>query len=220
MKEQKKRRLSNFLYDFVKITGAIPTLIWFRLKVYHFGEKQKLKGGFLISANHVSFLDPLIIYNCFWKRRVHALATTDLYKGGFSTFFFSHMNCIPVDKNNFSISSFREVCDRLSSDVPVLIFPEGHVNQENSDTIEKYKQGAILMAHKSKKPILPVYIVKPKKWYERKKIVIGNLFYPHEMLGAMPSMDEISKVNELLYQKEFELENYYKTCIIKEKTNG
>ena len=54
---KKKRRIgSNFFYDFVKVTGAIPALIWIRPRVIHMGQKCP-KGGVLISSNHPTFVE-------------------------------------------------------------------------------------------------------------------------------------------------------------------
>ena len=46
-KRKKKYPIFSFkylLFDFVKITGAIPTLIYFRPKIYRYGKKEKVKG--------------------------------------------------------------------------------------------------------------------------------------------------------------------------------
>ena len=72
-KKQKKKRRSNFLYDFVKVTGLIPTLILMRPKFFHPYGKRYYKGGILAACNHVDFLDPVVLLLTFWYRRVQAL---------------------------------------------------------------------------------------------------------------------------------------------------
>ena len=108
---KKKRRIgSNFFYDFVKITGAIPALIWIRPKVIHIGEKCP-KGGVLISSNHPTFVDPITLLTAFPRRRLHSLVTKDLYKNKLMTFMLSCMHCIQVDKDNFNMASFHEAVE-------------------------------------------------------------------------------------------------------------
>ncbi len=206
----KKKTKSFFLYDFVKVTGAIPALIWIRPKVYGIGGKkpEKIKGGVLISANHVCLEDPIVILCAFWYRRLVSLATKDLYRTKLLKFMFTSMHCIQVDKENFSMSSLHSVFEYLEADKAVLIFPEGRINF-NDTQMGSFKSGAVLMAYRSKKPILPVYLVKTEKWYHRRKLVVGEPFDVAAVLGDRPTIADMSQVSELLRQKEIELCEYY-----------
>ena len=194
----------------MKITGAIPTLLWFRLKLlYPFG-KPKIRGGVLISANHISYLDPIIICTVFKWRRIHSLATKDLFQKKGMAKFLRLMHCIEVDKENFSIASFHTVVELLSDGKAVSIFPEGQINNTgNNESPLAFKSGVTLMAHKSGAPILPVYIVKRDKWYQRQKVVIGRPIDVKERLGAFPSVESLSSVSALIREEEIKLIEYY-----------
>ena len=61
--------MGNFWYDFVKVTGLIPGLIWIRPKVIRTGGKCP-RGGVLISSNHPTFLDPIILLAAIRVRNV------------------------------------------------------------------------------------------------------------------------------------------------------
>ena len=206
---KKKRRIgSNFFYDFVKVTGAIPALIWIRPKVIHIGQKCP-KGGVLISSNHPTFMDPITILTSFPWRRLHSLVTKDLYKNKLMTFMLTCMHCIQVDKDNFSMASFHEVVDRLKDGKAVVIFPEGQVNQGDGREVQAFKSGAILMAHRANAPILPVYIVKREKWYRTQRVVVGEPFDVKAAVGLIPSMEKMNAVTEQLREKELELKRFY-----------
>ncbi len=206
---KKKRRIgSNFFYDFVKVTGAIPALIWIRPKVIHIGQKCP-KGGVLISSNHPTFMDPITILTSFPWRRLHSLVTKDLYKNKLMTFMLTCMHCIQVDKDNFSMASFHEVVDRLKDGKAVVIFPEGQVNQGDGREVQTFKSGAILMAHRAGAPILPVYIVKREKWYRTQRVVVGEPFDVKAAVGLIPSMEKMNAVTEQLREKELELKRFY-----------
>ena len=209
-KGNKKKRKSNFLYDFVKITGAIPSFLWFRLRIIRENKNvpKKLKGGVLIASNHVSFLDPVIVHCVFWYRRLHCLATKDLFSSNLKRKFFNAMNCIMVDKQNFNVRSLHDVCDRLKEEKAVVIFPEGTVNREEN-SVKDYKSGVILMAHISKKPILPMCIIKPKRWYNRTTVVLGEPVDVLSKCGQIPTMEEIDKLSNYLHDKEVELKKLY-----------
>ena len=206
---KKKRRIgSNFFYDFVKITGAIPALIWIRPKVIHIGGKCP-KGGVLISSNHPTFVDPITLLTAFPCRRLHSLVTKDLYKNKLMTFMLERMHCIRVDKDNFSMASFHGAVDRLKEGKAVVIFPEGQGNQGDGREVQAFKSGAILMAHRASAPILPVYIVKREKWYRAQRVVIGEPFDVKSAVGLIPSVDKMNAVSEQLREKELELKRYY-----------
>ena len=215
--ENKKKQQDNyFAFDFVKITGAIPALLWMRPKVVYTGEKKLKKGGFLITANHNSLTDPLLVLCVFWKRHMHCLATKDLYRTKFMNKFLPLMKCIQVDKENFTINSFHEVVRRLKGGKIVLIFPEGRVDASATE-VAAFKSGAILMAHRSNVPILPIYIAKPQKWYSRRVVVIGDPFNVRDYCGVIPKVEDLERTSDELKNIEENLKIFYEEKIKKEK---
>ena len=219
LKDKKKKRKigSNFCYDVLKWFGIWPALIWLRPKRIFPHGKKRVKGGVLVCANHRSFLDPLIVHCAILGRRLNCLATKDLYDTKKKARFFNLMNCIMVDKENFSLSSFHTVVEKLQDKKVVVIFPEGQVNREETGGVLAFKSGAVFMAHKSGAPILPMYIVKREKWYERQKIVIGEPFDVRDALGAIPTLEKLTTVSEQLRIKEVELSEYYEAHFPKSK---
>ena len=209
--KNKKKKITvgdNFLYDFVKVTGSIPTLIWMRPKILHFGKKHKIKGGFMASANHCSFVDPILIHCVFWKRRMYSLATKDLYTTKLRTWFFNRMHCIQVDKENFSLNSFHEVTRQLKRGKMVSIYPEGQLNRGSQEMLA-FKSGVILMAHSARVPIVPVYLVPPGRWYQRRAAVVGEPIDVRALCGDMPTVDDLNRAGDYVHQKEEELKEFY-----------
>ena len=181
-KKPKKIKESTFFLDFVRFTGCIPGLLWTRPKVYYVGDKKKCrpKKGVLIASNHVTFIDPIALYCVFWYRRIHFLATKDLYKTPFFGWMLTAVGCIQVDKDNFSMASLHETVDRLKAGKAILIFPEGQVNEQN-ETLT-FKSGSVLMAKLANTPILPIHIVRPPKPLARYHVLIGE---PVDISGAL-----------------------------------
>lgn len=217
-KKQKKRLFDNFFYDFVKITGLIPSLIWIRPKILRpYGTKTP-KGKILVSANHKNLLDPIIVQSVFPSRRLHCLATKDLFNTKTKHFFFSKVNCIIVDKENFTMSAFREVMTKLEEEKMVVIFPEGSIDLGKDDSIRAFKSGAVLMAHKANSAILPLYIARREKWYHRQYIVVGEPFDIRGEIGNVPTLDALNGATEKLRQKELELREYYESTVASKKS--
>ena len=205
-KKPKKKQYGNFLYDFVKVTGALPMLLWFRPRILRpFGKAPR--GGVLISSNHPSMLDPITVHLAFPARRLSCLATKDLYRNRLLTWFFPRMHCIQVDKENFALSSFHEVVDRLGAGRAVVIFPEGGL-EHGEGGLNPFKSGVILMAHKSRSPILPVYIVKRESGWQRQTVVVGEAVDISKLLSPIPTLKELETASEYLRQREIELGEY------------
>lgn len=169
---------------------------------------KDIKGGAIITANHNTFLDPIFGYCVFWRRKMHLVATKDLYKTKFLDRFFRKVQCIQVDKENFSMSCFHEVKEVLQDEKLVMIFPEGKVNLEKEDMLG-FKGGCILMAHSTAKPIVPMYIVKARRWYNRWCAILGDPIDIRALCGPFPTLDKINEITDLLRNKEEELKNFY-----------
>ena len=207
-KDAKKNKRSHFVYDFIKITGLPSLAIWLRPKVIRAGENTKLSGGYMVFANHCSFIDPLLIHCLFFKRRVYSLATKDFYATRFKRLICKYMLCIQVDKENFSVDSFHEVVRLLKAGKVVSIFPEGRVSL-GSENVHTFKSGVVLMAYTAGVPILPVYLLPCKKWYSRRVAVIGDPINVREMCGKRPSTADFENISRYLQEKEMELQRYY-----------
>ena len=207
--KNKNKKRNYFFFHFVKITGS-PAVLLIRPKVYCMGKTRPkdVKGGAIITANHTSFFDPVFGFCVFWRRIMHFVATKDLYNTKFKDFFFRHVQCIQVDKENFSMSCFHEVKEVLQDNKLVMIFPEGQLNNQQ-EKILPFKSGAILMAHSTNKPIIPVYIVKGKKWYNRWYGVLGDPIDVRALCGPLPTLEKINEVSDLLRIKEEELKEFY-----------
>ena len=203
LKTGKHRIGSNFAYDFVRVTGLLPALAWFRFKIERpYGTKVP-GGAVLLVANHNSMWDPVIVQLAFMGRRIHSLATSALFSSRLASTFFKWMHCVRVDNENFGMSAFRSVSGLLEQEKAVLIFPEGRINREND--MLSFKSGAVLMAYKAKASIVPMYIAPREKWYHRQHVVLGETIDVAAKVGLAPSMNEFQKLSEQIRQQELEL---------------
>ena len=211
-KANKKRRnpFRFFLFDFIKITGAWTALLWLRPKRIFVSKKAKkhIKGGALAIANHTNIRDPIAMYFAFWYRRVHILAMRELFETKLSNWFFSGALCIPVDRENFNMQSFRSVTEVLNEGGVVGIFPEGHIGAEK-DNVQSFKSGAALMAIKAQVPIVPIYLAPYAKKASRTVMVIGEPIDPKQLCGGTPSIRDLDTVSQTMREKELELMEVY-----------
>lgn len=212
-KNKKKRKpFRYFLYDFIKITGALGAYFWLRPKRLFASKaaKKHVRGGAVVIANHTKITDPVALYFAFWYRRVHIMAMEELFHTKMGNWFFCNALCIPVNRENFSIDSFRSAVEVLEENGVLAIFPEGKINSDTS-TVNSFKSGALLMALRGNAPIVPVFLVAPKKWYNRAVIVIGAPVDLKAICGDVRSLNAINEVSQKLREKEIELMEIYST---------
>ncbi len=195
----------NFVYDFVKVTSAIPTMIWLRPKFLYSTKKAKkrIRGGALLVSNHNGFTDPVCLMAAVWYRRHHFVCLKQFFERK-SAWWFKRFGCIPIDKDNLDMESFRNIVAHLNAGELVSIFPEGHVN-DGSDNIDVFKSGVVMMAVRSRKPIVPVYLKPRKHWYSRLTVAIGEPVDVNS-LGNKQTFTQIDAFAEDLRNKEKELE--------------
>lgn len=221
MKKKKDKKVSKFFqifdyrifgYEFIKITGGLPIVLWYRIKKIYVNKSQKKilnHQPYLIAPNHIGFTDIMIVANTFWNRRLRFVATKDLYTNKFRHFLFNKLcACIKVDKENVSMKTFKEVKDALNRGHCVPVFPEGTIAKD-ADSVIEYKSGVVLMSLVSKVPILPIYMEKRTKWYKRQRVVIGEFIdLTKYTTSPIPSMEEIKRLTIILHDEECKLKGY------------
>ena len=133
MNEPQKAKLFSlrcFVMDFIRVSGALPGLLWLRPKIRYASKKAKkrIRGGALVISNHTSFVDPGYTMFVFWYRRQYFVCHKAFMETKAGPFFHAAGCLIPIDADNFNIGSFRAITDSLKAGKVVTLFPEGHVN--------------------------------------------------------------------------------------------
>ena len=195
-----------FMYDFAKATAAIPVLLWLRPRILYENEaaREHIRGGALVISNHVSFADPIAILAAIWYRRHHFICLKEFENKRSTKIFFKWFHCIPIDRENFGIDSFRQITGHLENGELVCMFPEGRINVDEGG-LSTFKSGMVLMALKSNTPIVPLYLKPKKHWYSRMTIAIGEPVRVDAESGRLPSFDQINAASSRLSEKEEKL---------------
>lgn len=202
------------LHDFLRVTGAPLGLIFYRPKNIYESEKAKkrIKGGALVVANHIGFLDPLHLMFGIWYRRHHFVAMKELFeRSKFNAFLFKYaFLCISIDREKFGLKTFKEIVGHLKAGDLVTMFPEGRITEDNGGDFGDFKSGMILMALKGGVPIIPVYSARKTRFFERLKFVIGEPIDIVELQKkAGGNGKNFDKMTEYIREKEKILENIY-----------
>lgn len=205
MKKQNKK--SCFWFDVAKWTAAIPMIIFFRPKKYYPFGKPKQKGKILVSSNHVGPLDCIKICFVFPWRRLWTVTRHECFEKPFHNWLFRAINCLPIDRENLSMDTYHEILSLLKREKMVLFFSEGRLNLQDNE-VKDFKMGTAFFAAMAKAPIVPIYIVRREKYFQRTYIIVGKEINIEDYCNGMPSMADVEKMNEIIRQKECELEEW------------
>ena len=212
MSQQKSKTLSlkYLIYDIIRIS-ALPGLLWFRPKKIFVSEKakQKSKGGTLYISNHITLFDPMYLMILIPYRRIHFVAMSQLFEGKFRKWMFtSAFQCIEINRENFTLNSFKDIVNRLNAGECIGLFPEGHVNEEQ-EGMQAFKSGMVMMALKSKAPIIPVYMPRRKHWWSRLVCVFGEPVNITDFIkDDKITMADIANASKFLEEQEAKLKDY------------
>ncbi len=114
------------------------------------------KGGFIVAANHVSYLDPLVIgISC--PRRLGYMARHDLFAHPVFGGIIRNLGAFPVKRKSADLSALKEAVKRLKEGKGLLIFPEG-TRQTGGSMAEQAQPGIGFLASKAQVPVVPVFV--------------------------------------------------------------
>lgn len=136
-------------------------------------EKLNTKEGYILAGNHTAYLDVFLLI-AVNKRHIHFFTKIELFNTKIKNSFFTSMGCIPVDRKKKNNGSILEGVKVLNEEKVVGIFPEGTYNRTDK-IIMPFKYGAVAMAQKTSKAIIPFAIVGKYRIFGKSvKIIFGE----------------------------------------------
>jgi len=173
--------------DYPILGRIIPPVVGLWIKKIKGLEGIPRRGGFIISANHGSYLDHLILSSIVVKhigRKIHYLAKKEHFEGFFQRRWHKHTGAIPVDRQTGGKAALKVAIDYLKSGKVIGIYPEG--TRTLTGKLQKAKTGVARLALSAKVPVLPIGLMgtfeimpKGQHYLKLKKatVNIGKLMY-------------------------------------------
>ena len=182
-------------------------ILWV-MSLFHFpkfiGRENVPTGACVICGNHSGLADPIWAvlaikpHTIPWimaKKEVMVKPVIGKFLGAFGAF--------GVDRENPDIHAVKKSLQVLKNGEQLLIFPEG-TRVKKGKTVEP-KSGAVLLANRAGVPILPVYITKNRKLFQRIRVIIGKAYAP-AFESKKPSAEELAAATRELMQKIYSME--------------
>lgn len=165
-------------------------------------------SGFILIANHVSYLDGPIIYTYLQHRHnidAVCFVKEKLFEHWFWGTLISPEFCIRISNDGNKIV-FPEDFQRLKKSRHIILFPEG--TRSRGGKLGEFKQGAAKLAQRLNLPILPVALTgfyetwPPTSRFPRPRrctIVVGSPYVTHPGEDAELVTNELrSQIQEML----------------------
>jgi 1-acyl-sn-glycerol-3-phosphate acyltransferase len=131
-------------------------------------ERVPRSGAFILAANHVSNLDPLIVGSTVGHmtgRVVHFMAKGEVRRWPLIGWLASQAGVFFVRRGEGDRAAQRFALQLLAAGEPVAIFPEG--TRSRDAALGEAKNGATLLAMRAGVPILPVGVSGAERLFPR-----------------------------------------------------
>ncbi|HHU63211.1 MAG TPA: 1-acyl-sn-glycerol-3-phosphate acyltransferase [Clostridiales bacterium] len=157
-------------YSICKVIVKAIFNFLFRIKV-HGLENVPETGKCILYSNHISLLDPLMIA-VILKRRIYFMAKKELFDNKLIGPIIKRWGAFPVKRGKPDISAIKTALRILKEGKIFGIFPEGTRGKERK--IKDLEPGIVMIAVKSKAPVIPVVIKNRYKLFSTVNILIGK----------------------------------------------
>ncbi|MGO8794988.1 MAG: AMP-binding protein [Candidatus Sulfotelmatobacter sp.] len=151
-------------------------------------EKLPKIGAFIISSNHQSYLDPLILAAILPPpvfEKVFAVGTSEIFGKGWMLRLAQTLRVVVLDPDANLIPAMRAGAFGLRQGRPLILYPEGERSIDGTPRI--FKKGAAILSIHLQVPIVPVAIEgfyeawprnKPFQRFNKLKMEFGNPIMP------------------------------------------
>lgn len=166
-------------------------------------------GGALLAGNHVSYLDPMLMWSAS-PRPVHFMAKRELWDSKFIAWLLPRLWGFPVNRGEPDRTAITTATELLKSGELVGVFPEGGRAEEGDARLREAQGGAAFIALRADSPIVPVAFVGTERaWPKgarlprlvRTYIRIGAAILPSAVLPEGGRKERVSALTTLVMER-------------------
>jgi len=159
----------------------------FHLKVSGL-EKLPKSGPYILSSNHQSYIDPLILTSVLPPEvfgRLFAVGTSDIFGQGFMRRLARSIKVVVLDPDANLVPAMRAGAFGLRHGMALILYPEGERSIDGTPRI--FKKGAAILSIHMQVPIVPIAIEgfydawprnQPFQKFAPLKMTVGDPIYP------------------------------------------
>ena len=118
-------------------------------------------GGFILAGNHVSYLDPALLWSIM-PRETHFVAKSELFENRLIGWFLQNVWTMPITRASADREAITRATTLLTGGEPVGMFPEGTRRRPGAaatDDLGEAHAGVAFIAMRAGVSVVPVGIV-------------------------------------------------------------
>ena len=147
--------MSVLTYKLVRAVGYPAFFVSSSPVVLHKGRARR-GGAYILAPNHLSHYDVPCLMRVA-PRDLDFLSIVELQRHPWAHRLFRAMNCVFHDRSRRDVVPMRHLLDRLKRGRVVAMFPEGHLQREETSAVTggPFKPGVVKLAQLAGVPIVP-----------------------------------------------------------------
>ncbi len=147
--------------------------IYFGFRVI--GRENLPEGGCVVCPNHTQNSDPPMAAAAISNRHeMMCMAKKELFDVKGLGPLITWLGAFPVDRSRADLTAIKIALKTVKDGKKLIIFPQGTRDAGEDEA----KDGAAMLAMKTKAPIVPMYISEKKRFRSRVTVIIGEPFMP------------------------------------------
>ncbi len=171
-------------------------------------ENEPKDGTFLICANHLSEIDPVIL-GASLKHNPKFMAKKELMKVPVLNVLIKALGAYPIDRGGRDVGAIKKTVDYLKDGTSVLMFPQGTRHKGVHPKTTRAKYGCAMISVKAQTPVLPV-LIKTKGFklypFKRVEVIIGKPIPYEEIAAVSPDKEDFRAGAEYIFKHIVELD--------------
>ncbi|MCH8003531.1 MAG: 1-acyl-sn-glycerol-3-phosphate acyltransferase [Nanoarchaeota archaeon] len=123
-------------------------------------ENVPKKGAFIVTANHTSYMDHLIIMCTlvpYLNKKIHHLAKKEHFDNIFKKMWHTYAGAIPIDRQTGGKEALNWAVKVLKQGKIIALHPEG--TRSLTGKLQKAKTGVARLTLAAKVPVLPIGLI-------------------------------------------------------------
>lgn len=181
------------------------------------GKENLSKGAAIISSNHTSNYDALLLACNTWEKKYY-LAKKELFKNPFMRVLMKWAGAIKIDRSTSDMTAVKNCLKVLKNGKKLVIFPEGTRNKSEAMELGEVKHGVSMFAIKAKVQVVPMYINRKPRFMHRTIITFGEPFALDDFYGKRLDGEVLEDASRVVAEKMRELQEECIQKYTKKKT--
>lgn len=189
----------TWFFQFARVLVRIFCALFYPSKAIHKDRLERMDAPYILIANHQSMMDPLLLAVHLRRYEIRFLGKRELTKFAPLRWIVTKLHMIPVSRHQSDIGAMRASLDTLKQGNVLALFPEG-TRFLDGKPMAHIESGFLVLAMRSRVPLLPVYVHGIPKPFRRVKLIVGEpIFFSQQ--GADISHEDAKGHIRSVYQQ-------------------